>query len=77
MKIPPFYHARDGQRLQRREVQLESEVSDLELESEASLVSIRGKYLLGQTVGESERKDYQSLRWEEAFSYLSPHENLP
>lgn len=30
-----------------------------------------------QTVGESERKDYQSLRGEEAFSYLSPHENRP
>ncbi len=77
---PPFYHAygRPKAGAQTQEVQLDSEVSDLErgsLESDASLVSIKGKYLLGHRLGERGRKDYQSLRGEEAFSYLSPHEN--
>lgn len=87
MKIPlhltPFHraHAWPQAGAQTQEVQLNSEVSDLEqdrLEGEASLVSIKGKYLLSHRWGgERERKDYQSLTGEEIFSYLSPHENLP
>lgn len=49
---PSSYHAYVWQKAgaQTQEVQLDSEVSDLErdrLESEAGLVSIKGKYLLG------------------------------
>lgn len=65
MKIPlhltPFKHAYGWPRAgpQAREVQLNSEVSELEqdcLESEASLVSIKGKYLLSHREWERVRE---------------------
>lgn len=58
---PPFYHAygRPKAGAQTQEVQLDSEVSDLErdgLESQGSLVSIKGKYLLGHRQWERVRE---------------------
>ena len=58
---PPFYHAYEWSKAgaQTQKVQLDSEVSDLEqdsLESEASLVSIKGKYLLGHRQWERARE---------------------
>lgn len=58
---PPFDHAYGWPKAgaQTQEVQLDSEVSDLEQdspESEASLVSIKGKYLLGHRQWERVRE---------------------
>lgn len=58
---PAFYHAYGWPKAgaQTQEVQLDSEVSDLEqdsLEREASLVSIKSKYLLGHRQWERVRE---------------------